>query len=189
MVRSINILMLVSLAFVAAGCATNVPREIREAPENSPTLAEVRVDSQRFIGARVRWGGTIAAVDNRATETRIEVVARALDRNGRPRETDRSPGRFIAVIDGFLDPVVYAEGREMTVTGALAGETTHRIGDHEYTFPVVRAENYLLWPPRSELQPRDFPPWYYDPWYPWGPYYYPYGWPYRPMHRSFHHPI
>lgn len=169
------------MALLTAGCASNVPREIREAPVNNPGVAEVRVDTARFIGAQVRWGGTIAAVENRSTETRVEIVARALDGSGRPRETDRSPGRFIAVIDGFLDPIVYAEGRELTVTGVIAREETGSIGDHEYVFPVVQTGNYLLWPLRPELQPYDFPPWYYDPWYPWHPYY-------DPFWRR-HHPI
>ena len=166
---------------LSAGCATTVPKEIREPPPDNPALAEVRTATQRFIGAHVRWGGTIASVDNRETETRVEVVARELGRDGRPRETDRSPGRFIAAIDGFLDPVVYAEGRDLTVTGVIAGEVTHKIGDHDYTFPVVRVNSYLLWPPRPEPLPYDVPPWYYDPWYPWHPYYHPYRWPYHPI--------
>lgn len=168
-------------ALLVAGCAANVPREIREPPLNDPSVAEVRTQPQQFVGAHVRWGGTIAAVENRANETRVEIVARALAGDGRPRETDRSPGRFIAVIDGFLDPMVYAEGREITVTGVVAGETTGRIDEHDYTYPVIRVDNYLLWPPRPELTPRDLPPWYYDPWYPWRPHFHPYWWPYGPV--------
>ena len=43
-----------------AGCASTVPREIRDAPAGNPQLAEVRTNVTQFTGARVRWGGTIA---------------------------------------------------------------------------------------------------------------------------------
>lgn len=168
-------------AILLAGCATNVPKAIKEAPPGNPMVAEVRSDTQRFIGTHVRWGGTIATLDNQASETWVEIVARELDRSGQPRLTDRSAGRFIAVIDGFLDPALYAEGREITVSGVIEDEITRKIGDYDYTFPRVRVNDYLLWPQRLEPDPRDYPPyWYYDPWYRWYPYYYP--------PRYYHHP-
>lgn len=164
---------------LSAGCASNIPKEISTAPPDNPMVAEVRSDIQQFTGAHVRWGGTIATVENQTNETWIEVVARDLDNSGQPRMTDRSAGRFIAIIDGFLDPVLYAEGREITVAGVIENETTRKIGGYDYSFPLVRVNNYLLWPPRYEPSVRDYPPyWYYDPWYPWYPYY-----PYRYYHR------
>ncbi|MBK8162957.1 MAG: Slp family lipoprotein [Gammaproteobacteria bacterium] len=170
-------------AGLIAGCASNIPKEISDAPPGSPMVAEVRVDAQQFIGAHVRWGGTIAAVENRESETWVEVVARELDGSGQPRMTDRSAGRFIAVIDGFLDPALYAEEREITVSGVVEDEVTRKIGDYDYAFPRVRVNNYLLWPPRPEYDPRNYPPpWYYDPWFPGYPYYSPY----RYNHR---HPV
>lgn len=172
-------------ATLMAGCASNIPKEIREPPADNPMIAEVRTDAGRFIGAQVRWGGTIAAVDNRAADTWIEIVARDLDGSGQPRKTDRSAGRFLAIVDGFLDPALYAVDREITVTGVIESESIRKIGDFDYAFPVVRVDNYLLWPLRVELAPRDYPPyWYYDPWYPWYPWY-----PYYPYRYYPHHPL
>lgn len=168
-------------AALVSGCATNVPKAIKEAPPGNPMVAEVRSDAQRFVGTHARWGGTIAEVDNQASETWVEIVARELDRSGQPRMTDRSAGRFIAVIDGFLDPALYAEGREITVSGVIEDEVTRKIGDYDYTFPLVRVNDYLLWPQRLEPDPRDYPPyWYYDPWYRGYPYYYPPRYHHRP---------
>lgn len=177
--------MLAGLLGVAllAGCASNVPKAISAPPADSPLVAEVRADVQQFIGAHVRWGGTIALVENHANETWIEIVGRELGRSGQPRLTDRSSGRFIAVIDGFLDPALYAEGRELTVAGVVEDEITRKIGDYDYSFPRVRVDDYMLWPPRPEPAPYEYPRhWYYDPWYPWYPYY-PYYYPYRYYHR------
>ncbi|MCC6208925.1 MAG: Slp family lipoprotein [Gammaproteobacteria bacterium] len=172
-------------ATLLAGCASNIPKAIKEEPAGNPMVAEVRSDTARFVGTHVRWGGTIAVVDNQANETQVEIVARELDRSGQPRMTDRSAGRFIAIIDGFLDPALYAEGREITVSGVIEDEVTRKIGEYDYNFPLVRANDYLLWPQRLDPDPRDYPPyWYYDPWYPWHPYYYPYRYHHRPAAKK-----
>jgi len=77
-----------------------------------------------------------------------------------------------------LDGVVH---EHQTISGVVEDAVTRKIGDYDYTFPRVRVNNYLLWPPRPEYDPRYYPPpWYYDPWYPGYPYYYPYR--YYPRH-------
>lgn len=156
-------------SLLMAGCAGNVPKAIRESPPG-PSVAEARAQ-QGPIGARVRWGGNIAKVENHATETWIEIVERSLESDGRPRQEDRSGGRFLARITGFLDPAVYAVGRQMTVAGMLTELITRPIGEFPYTFPAVKVEEYYLWPPLPERSayPYHAPPWY-DPWYPWRPY-------------------
>lgn len=171
----------IPLLLLLCACATNIPDAIREPPPNNPTVEEVRHNMESYIGQRVRWGGTIAGVENGKTETRLEVVARDLDGNGRPRATDRSPGRFLARVEGFLDPAVYSNGREVTVVGTLAAPETRRIGEYTYRYPVVKADMVHLWEPREE--PRQYrDPYYYDPfWRPWGP------WgPFSPWHSPFY---
>jgi len=115
------------LLLLLAACATNVPDAIREPPPDNLAVDDVRRDPETYVGPYVRWGGTIAGVENGKTETTIEIVARDLDSSGRPRLTDHSPGRFLARAAGFLDPAVYSKGREVTVTGthllAAAGRT------------------------------------------------------------------
>ena len=164
------------VALVLGGCASKVPVAIREPVAGGPSLAQVRSEPAAFIGREVRWGGTIAAVANRPDTTRIEVVARELGGNGRPQESDRSAGRFLLQVEGFLDPAVYSEGREVTARGVLAEPVAGRIGEHPYRFPLVKARTLYLWPPRVEPRyDRHPPPWYYDPWYPR---FHPYGYPY-----------
>lgn len=163
-----------------AACATNVPEAIREAPPDDVSVAEVRRDSDAYTGRHVRWGGTIAGVENGKTETRLEVVARDLDRSGRPRAVDRSAGRFVARVEGFLDPAVYSNGRQITIAGTLAGATARTIGEYPYRYPVVKTETVYLWEPPPERERRSY---YHEPfWGPWGPWgswhdpFYPYPW-------------
>lgn len=175
-VRSLGDLLLAG--WLLAGCASSVPPTIRTAPPGSPELAQARADVERFIGAQVRWGGTIAAVENRSSETWIQVVGRELGSNGRPRESDRSAGRFIARSQGFLDPEIYAKGRLLTVFGTVTGQMTRNIGDYSYQLPVVRVESLHLWEPLPRYRPYYYDPfWYYEPWYP---YPHSHSWRYHP---------
>lgn len=168
----IRIPLLLLVSAMLAACAANIPSVIRSEPAGNPPVAAVRADPQRFANVRVRWGGTIASVDNRAKETWIEIVSHDLASGGRPLENDRSQGRFMARIPGFLDPALFAKGRALTVAGVVAGQVTKLIGQYPYRFPVVKVQAYHLWQPLPQYQSPPYPPpWYYDPWYP-----YPY-WP------------
>ncbi len=165
----IAVSVLVASLFLVA-CASQVPKVIREAPESKLSLTEAR-SGPPAIGARVRWGGTIAKVENQQNDTLIEIVERPLDGEGRPTGGDRSSGRFIAEIPGFVDPAVYENGREITVVGSLADPVTRKIGEYVYRFPVVDVNHHYLWPlrPAVAYPPRYYDPFWYDPWYPWGP--------------------
>lgn len=158
---------------VTAGCASTLPDAIRHAPSPDISVAQARTETGTYVGQRVRWGGTIARVENREATTDIEIVARELDRSGRPHASDRSTGRFIAQVAGFLDPAVYAEGRQVTVAGIVASETRGRIGDHPYRYPVLKVDTLYLWPLPGEDRRA-----YYDPFY--DPFFHPYGYPWRP---------
>jgi len=152
-----------------AGCAAT-PDPISDTGDGPP-LGVVRDTPERFIGERVRWGGTIASVENDAEETRVYVVARGLGSNGRPKNTDISAGRFVALLSGFHDPVVLEQGRELTAVGVLEDATRATIGDFEYLYPVVRAESHRLWPKREPRYyyrgPAYYPYYRHGPWYPY----------------------
>lgn len=150
-------------SLLLAGCASQIPRAVSEPAPSKLSVAQARA-SQGPIDRQVRWGGTIAKVENHKTETWIEVVERPLDNNGRPRQLDQSGGRFLARVDGFLDPVIYTLGRRITVAGLLQENITRPIGDYTYTFPVVKVTSFYLWPQLPQPVYRD--PWY-DPWHPW----------------------
>lgn len=177
-VRTGRLVLGAVLALLLAGCATVVPPAIREPIAGAPSVSAVRGDSRAYGGRRVRWGGTIAALENRKNATWIEVVSRPLRKDGRPEDTDVTQGRFIAQIQGFLDPAVYAVGRDLTVTGTLSGTVRKNIGQYPYLFPAVTVSHYLLWEPLPAHQPSYWgpPPWWYNPWYP-SPWYGPPYWP------------
>lgn len=163
-IRTLALLLLPLLA----GCSS-VPERIRTPLDGAATLQQVRQAPQRFTGTTVRWGGTIARVENQPDATLVEIVARELYRDGEPKRVDRSEGRFIARISGFLDPAIHAIGRRLTLVGTLRGEIEGKIGAMNYRYPLLDAEAHYLWPlPPEPVELRE--PWLYDPWYPWRPY-------------------
>lgn len=167
---------LLSMALLA-GCSS-VPETIRNAPANAPGVAEVRQAAPgSYQGTEVRWGGTIARVENRQNETLVEIVARETYSDGEPKPLDTSPGRFIARIDTFLDPAIYATGRRLTVVGTVSESIERTLDQMEYRYPVVSVSRYHLWPALQERDERYDDPWMYDPWYPWHPWS---PWPYYP---------
>ena len=158
------------VVLLLGGCASNIPPLIRTPPSVDISPNQVAQAPVRFVGESVRWGGTITTLENRKTETWIQVVGRPLERGGRPREREASPGRFLARVAGFLDPVVFSEGRQVTVSGTLGEPRTQAIGEFPYTFPVVRVQAHHLWEPlRPTRRCHLCDPfwWYWEPWHPY----------------------
>lgn len=151
-----------------SGCATDIPLPIQSGPAVHIPLALVLKEPDQQRGAAVRWGGVIARVENRREESWIEIVEQPLTKDGYPRDSDKSTGRFLARVSGFIDPVVFAAQRRITVTGKLEGVTERSIGEHPYHYPLLRVEYLYLWPSPPKTV-RYYPaPYGYDPWYPWG---------------------
>ena len=153
-----------------SGCAS-VSSPIQSSPETAHITPDiVRVDDGRFTGQIVRWGGVIASVANFKHGSRIELVAKPLSDSGRPKATDKTFGRVLVDIDGFVDPIIYAKGRELTVRGVIQKNHAATVGEQAYSFPVIRASNNHLWQKRRERVHHyyHYHPFYhsrFDPWY------------------------
>lgn len=172
MLRKVSFIL---IFLVLGGCASQVPFLIRQPPPENPSFTAVQKDISRYQGSHVRWGGTIANVQNKKETTVIEIVARELGKDGRPKQTDVSPGRFWAHVDHFLDPVIYKREREITVYGTVEKLGKGHIGEHPYLFPVVQVNTYYLWAP-IETEHYYYPPYYYAPYGYYGFYPFWYFW-------------
>jgi outer membrane lipoprotein len=130
-------------------CASKVPQTIRDKPRFELSIPQIQAEPDIYRGYWVRWGGTIASLENQETDTWIEVVSRPLRPWGRPRTSDTSQGRFLARVREFLDPAIYTSGRELTVSGTVDGLVTRSIGEFPYRFPVIDVSVHHLWEPDS----------------------------------------
>ncbi len=133
------------------GCASDVPLVILEPLAANPSLADVQSDPKAsMMNRRVRWGGTIVSTKSVGNKSEVEILAKAIDTDGRPELGDASLGRFLVSSDGFLDPATYSAGREVTVYGVLENVLMRNIGEHPYTYPFVQAIQLYLWPDQRE---------------------------------------
>ena len=170
-------LILLLMAGVMVSCAP-LSREIMSQVDETLTFQVVQQDPDRHVGKTVLWGGVVADITNKQNETDLKVRQTGLDIEKRPKDLDRSAGRFIVRYTGFLDPAIYQAGREVTVAGEVVGKEVLPLGKIQYSYPVILAKEIHLWEKPEPLRP--YYPYYWDPF--WSPYWYPY-WGYRPYRR------
>jgi len=79
-------------------------------------------------------------------------------------------------IDGFVDPIVFEEGRTATFLGTLIAPTTGMVGEQPYIYPTIAADDYHMWRDREVYDVNTFFFNYHSGWYspfyglrgPWG---------------------
>ncbi|KHT63025.1 starvation-inducible protein [Photobacterium gaetbulicola] len=144
------------LAATMIGCAA-VPESLRTDSENPITDVTALSDpAGQELGLAVRLGGVIAAVDNGEHQTRLEIVAMPIGRDAKPKLGSKTQRRFVAYVDGFLEPMEYHPGRLISVAGQVGGEEEGRVGEYLYRFPVVAASGTQLWQVKQEVWIDDF---------------------------------
>ena len=149
----------IASTLLLAACAT-APRPLQG---QFSTVLPADASRASASGEAVRWGGRIVSVEPFAERSCFEIIALPLTASGRPRQVDRSEGRFIACRAGFYDPEVFQPGREITISGHIQGFESRKVGDFDYRYPVVGADVVYLWPERREHDG-------YDRAAAWGPY-------------------
>lgn len=171
-------LIIIASAGLLSACAEQMIKPLDIQLSKHITVMKAREAPDANKGQRVRWGGIIAKVENYKSHTELVIVDRPLDGSGRPIDSDKSDGRFIADISGFLEPTIFAPGRAITVVGTLEGSKRELVGEYEYDHPEVKVEAYKLWDQEQNIQYYPYPPpyYWYNSWYGgWGmrPYSYP----------------
>ena len=159
--------------FSIAGCAPVISKQLRGQVAKELTLSEVLKAPEAYKGKTVLWSGVIISSVNLKEGTMIEVLQKPADIQGKPKDVDESEGRFLALYTGYLDVAIYNGGRKVTVAGEVQGKKIQRLGEIDYTYPLISAKEIHLWP--VEKKDRVYypcPSWHYPRWY----YPYPYWW-------------
>jgi len=159
----IKYIFTLTLTILVTGCVA-IPSPISIELNSEITLQDVQQNTSNYAGQTVRWGGVITQVINHEKETWIEVLALELNSNARPKLNRRkSHGRFIAKVNQFLDPEIYQDGYSITFVGVIADKIEGKIGEFNYTYPVIEVSNHYLWPKVSYRRYPYITPglWYY----------------------------
>lgn len=177
--------VLASLLLLTLSGCVSFPDSV-QVPEGTNVVTYEQVASNPEITKNkiAQWGGVVASVENQKDSTLVEMVYYPLRSYGRPSVGKESIGRFRVYVNGFLDPMVYQQGRSMTFSGAVVGTEEGLVGEHNYIFPTLQASGYHLWEDIDRIDVTTISVWpYYHHGY-WGighPRYRFgwYAWPYR----------
>ena len=138
-----------SIVFFLAACAST-PRFDTALVDRSLTPAKVQSQFDASQGKTVLWGGVILGFSNLPETSQIEVLAYPLNSAERPKLDENPLGRFILLHEGFLEPTVYMQGKLLSASGTIGPGQKGRIGESEYVYPVLNAQQIELWAPQSD---------------------------------------
>jgi outer membrane lipoprotein len=182
MKKYLHSLLLSLILFLLPGCVYVISKDARREVTRDLSLEEVIKNTDAYKGKLVLWGGVIIESKNLKEGTRVVVLQKDLNPWGRPKESDKSQGRFIVLYPDYLDTAIYRKDREITVAGEIIGRKVMPIDQIEYTYPTLSPREIHLW---KEVKKAEYPYWP-DPWwwyYPYWPYHRWY--PYRPWYRYY----
>lgn len=144
------------LAVTMIGCAAVPEALMTDSDDPITDVAALSDPAGQDFGQAIRLGGVIAAIDNGEQKTRLEIVAMPIGSDGKPKLGSSAQQRFVAYVDGFLEPIAYHPGRLVSVAGHVDGEEDGKVGEFNYRFPVVAATGAQLWQVKQEVWIDDF---------------------------------
>jgi outer membrane lipoprotein len=160
--------------FFISSCASPIAKRYRQEASPNVTYPMVFHDPNTYKGSIVIWGGMIIKNVPLKEGSELFILETPLGARQRPKGIDLGRGRFIAISQTFLDPVIYRKGRKVTLAGEVEGgrEMVGRKSKHSYIYPVVIIKEIHLWEKRNS-----YPAYYYSPYYGgYAPYYWGPGW-------------
>lgn len=136
----------IACVLLLAGCAVTPPFSDDMLHNVDRSLQPEQALRGSVQGTKVMWGGVIVNATNTTDHTDFSILYYPLDGAQRPDRQHQPKRRFIARYPGYLETMVYAPGREITVLGELQGVEQGKIGNAPYQFPVIKADKIYLWP-------------------------------------------
>ncbi len=165
------------LPLVLLSACSSLPHNMRGTTYQEISLTAAQLSPNSYINTAVRWGGTIINASNKEHGSRIYALYYPLSRSGRPEINSKTEGRFAISSKDFLDPAIFKEGLEFTMTGTLTGQVDQKIDQKVISIPSLKLQHIHIWPTRQQSDEHfhPYPPYHiYHPYYRYGPYYYDY---------------
>ena len=168
-------MLMLLLLLTLPGCTHVISDRSRAMVDPSVTYPLLHQNPEQFKGRYVLVGGAIASVTNRPEGGQLEVVQLPVDRQGMPEDTFNTGGRFLAMSDRFLDPLVFKEGKRVTIVGEVTGVRVKTLDQVNYRYPEIGIREVYVWRPEEverQNYSQPYPYYWHDPWWPY--------WYYRP---------
>lgn len=140
----LRVFLVLVLTGMLASCASTPSFDVTDV-DRALTPANVIDEPVLSLEKVALWGGTILGLKNLQESTQIEMLAYPLDSSHRPRLEEKTLGRFIIRHQGYLEPEVFTQGKLLSVVGEVGQSVTGKIGDSDYTYPLIHSRNIHLW--------------------------------------------
>ncbi|WP_348631402.1 Slp family lipoprotein [Pasteurella sp. WM03] len=115
--------------------------------ENFTRTDLMQIQTQDYACAchHIRLGGKVIRATALENQTELEILNLPVSSlNAKPLLEAHSNGRFIAYIEGFIDPEV-VKNQYITLGGILKKQQVGKVDQAEYVYPVINVKNYRLW--------------------------------------------
>lgn len=151
--KRIAVSLVIFLLTLPVACATGISEQARSQVTYTGSFTTIQKDPGGHVGSVVILGGKILETQASSTSSEIVLLQLPLEKNDRPKDGDRSEGRFLLRASQFLDPAIYHKGTLLTVVGRVSGSEVRTIGSSDYVYPVVESIEIKHWPERSQDGP------------------------------------
>lgn len=142
------------MSVLLTGCIM-APKGLERDQFTIQRLEAITVEDYDCQCQQARLGGKILSATALKGQMRLEILSLPIiSLSAKPYLSADTNGRFIAYLDGFIDPESLKE-QFITVKGTLKKLEVGKIDQVDYTYPVVMVSHYKLWKLVSEY--------YYDP--------------------------
>ncbi|WP_373099897.1 MULTISPECIES: Slp family lipoprotein [Pasteurellaceae] len=148
-------LLLFPLFIFTLSACVSAPKGLERDRYAIRSLSQIQTEDYACRCKSVRLGGKVLAVTALKQQTKLEILSLPIaEYSAKPLLDGATNGRFIAYIQGFVDPESLKD-QYVTVAGRLTMQEQGKIDEAPYHYPVVAVENYKRWTLMREY--------YYDP--------------------------
>ena len=151
--RNASNIFVIFLTFIVMGCTVGISQQARSKVTYSGSFSALQKTPDVYKGEVVMLGGRIIEAKASSPLSELTVLQLAIGTSDRPKNSDKSEGRFIIQSKQLLDPAIYEKDMLVTVVGTVKGSKVLPIGDLKYTYPIVEPIEIKLWPKGMQTQP------------------------------------
>ena len=135
--RCLGLVAVLAIAAQLNGCGSVLSRKSMD-QVNLKIQPEIILNNPKaFIGQTVLVGGTILSAENLQEGTLVQLLAYPTDRRGEPQLSEPALGRFLLLYPGYLDTLIYQQGRRIVAAGRIIGERTAETDETSRAFPLL----------------------------------------------------
>jgi outer membrane lipoprotein len=137
-------ILTLTLLLLVTGCVHNISKNSWARVDPTITFDMLMKNPAAYHGKFVVFGGIIAATQNIAEGTRIEIVQYDLDSRELPDKTTGSRGHFMAITPESISSTMCRSGRLITIVGEVESKEVIPLQGVDYSYPVINVKELHL---------------------------------------------